>query len=411
MAVEVTDRNVYILGAGFSASAGAPLIHDFLDRSREFKDNPSSHLEKFERNYFQEVFDFRREVAQAREKVVIDLDNIEQLFGLVEISQRLEHIQPKVSESMVYLIAKTLQLATGAHLKRRRIGFSVNDEILKCITSLPSEFCEPSGTGSARYEVDLYVYFAGLIAGKLDDPELRKNRHDTVITFNYDLVFDHALRRNAIEPEYHIGESDTPASMEGSHPYDERFSVLKLHGSTNWGVCPDCKKGVVTLEEKVTDSPKEFGEKVCPECGKNSYQPLLIPPSWDKSEYREIMKPVWAKAVEELQKATRICIVGYSMPESDAFFKYLLTLALSKNHQLYKFIVVDLASTLGPIPTQPSHVGAEVVETRYKQLLEPLFQERRFSFYSQGFEMFLGNNRACGELGRGEVVGGNTYLH
>jgi len=29
------------------------------------------------------------------------------------------------------------------------------------------------------------------------------------------------------------------------------------------------------------------------------------------------------------------------MPESDSFFKYLLTLGLAENHQLYKLIVVD----------------------------------------------------------------------
>jgi hypothetical protein len=41
---EATDRNVFILGAGFSAGAGAPLIQDFLDRSRELHDDPSRSL-------------------------------------------------------------------------------------------------------------------------------------------------------------------------------------------------------------------------------------------------------------------------------------------------------------------------------------------------------------------------------
>jgi NAD-dependent SIR2 family protein deacetylase len=42
---EISDRNVFILGAGFSAEAGAPVIRNFLDVSRELFDDPDSGLE------------------------------------------------------------------------------------------------------------------------------------------------------------------------------------------------------------------------------------------------------------------------------------------------------------------------------------------------------------------------------
>jgi len=84
---EIRDRNVYILGAGFSAPSGTPVIHDFIDRSRIYFDNPSSNLDKMERQHFERFLDFKRRMSQASEKVTIDLDNIEELFGLVEISQ------------------------------------------------------------------------------------------------------------------------------------------------------------------------------------------------------------------------------------------------------------------------------------------------------------------------------------
>jgi len=86
---EASNHNVFILGAGFSREAGAPLIHDFLDMSRELFDDPDSDLDKEERSQFREVFEFKNRVSQAREKFRIDLDNIEQLFGLVEMSHRL----------------------------------------------------------------------------------------------------------------------------------------------------------------------------------------------------------------------------------------------------------------------------------------------------------------------------------
>jgi hypothetical protein len=147
---------------------------------------------------------------------------------------------------------------------------------------------------------------------------------------------------------------------------------------------------VVILFEKATASPAEFRARVCSVCGKKAFQPLLIPPSWDKSEYREIMQPIWAKAVEELRRASRICIVGYSMPEADSFFKYLMALALSENHNLYKFIVVDKS--------------AETLN-RYEQLLDPVFRERRFVPHEAEFATFLSMGNSLTELGRGELVG------
>jgi hypothetical protein len=184
--------------------------------------------------------------------------------------------------------------------------------------------------------------------------------------------------------------------------------LLKLHGSSNWGVCGNCLNEILVLQGKVTDSPGQFQSERCGKCGRQGFQPLLIPPSWDKSEYQGIMTRVWARAVAELKSATRICVIGYSMPQSDLFFKYLLTLALSQNHRLYKLQVVDKPISPGsPSPNQGFPPPGEL-EGRYRELLDPLFRERRFSFYPHGFEMFIGSgNQACVTLGRGEMLGGN----
>ncbi len=62
-----------------------------------------------ERERFSRVFAFKRSMGQAREKFTIDLDDIEKLFGLVEISQRLGEDVAETHDDIVYLIAKTLQ--------------------------------------------------------------------------------------------------------------------------------------------------------------------------------------------------------------------------------------------------------------------------------------------------------------
>jgi len=52
------------------------------------------------------------------------------------------------------------------------------------------------------------------------------------------------------------------------------------------------------------------------------------------------------------------------------------------------------------------------LEVRYRELLDPLFRQRRFSFYPHGFEMFVGTgNQACVALRRGEMLGGNMSYY
>jgi hypothetical protein len=54
---EFSNRNVFILGAGFSAAAGAPVVRDFLDCARQFYDDPVSGLDEHEREHFKKVFE------------------------------------------------------------------------------------------------------------------------------------------------------------------------------------------------------------------------------------------------------------------------------------------------------------------------------------------------------------------
>lgn len=390
---DVRDRNVYILGAGFSASAGAPLIHDFIDRSRLYFDDPSSNLDKSERQHFERFLEFKRRMSQAREKVKIDLDDIEQLFGLVEISQRLEPTSRDTRDSTVYVIAKTLEIATRSRM-RKRLGFSPAPGSRQTWAPPPTFEATP-GYDPPAYGAGLYDFFAALGSGLLDDPERRAFRANSFITFNYDLVLDDALRRVGVAPDYHLPPEYT--LTEDTHPSQSSCSVLKLHGSTNWGICFNCTKQVVVLDEKVTASPAEFTARICTRCNERRFQPLLIPPSWDKSEYRDIMKPVWSRAVEELKRAARICVIGYSMPEADSFFKYLIALALSENHNLYRFVVVD---------KNPQ------IAARYNDILDQMFSQRRLSLHvnEDGFARFVHSGLFRPELGRGEIVSGNIWM-
>jgi NAD-dependent SIR2 family protein deacetylase len=377
-----SNKNVFILGAGFSASAGAPTVSEFFDRSREFFDNPTKRLEEAEYLQFKRVFEFRREMAVAREKITIDLDNIEDLFGLVEMSQRLGGASKETRDNTVYLIAKTLELTTrGA--KRSVVSW----ESPKGHEQLLKQFEYREGACSA----DVYHLFAGMLGGLLDEPSERMNRTNTVITFNYDLVVDDALHWAGFAPDYALDPDIVQFPAEWK--FDRTIPVLKLHGSTNWGVCSSCS-AVVVLPPLLATSPAQFLKDKCKGCGtEGGFRPLLVPPSWDKTDYKEFMGPVWKRAVDEIASATRICIIGYSMPTTDAFFKYLITLALARNPGLYSLTVVDL-----------SHEPECALLKRYGEMLVPIFKQRRFHFFSGGTEMFLANEGTYRQLGRGELL-------
>lgn len=392
-----SDRNVFILGAGFSREAGAPLLNDFLDRSREFYDDPSSSLDKQERAQFGEVFKFKREVAKAREKFRIDLDNIEQLFGLVEMSNRLGAASSATRDATVYLIAKTLQLALAGAPNRPRVSVSLKSGWVPPGSMARDVRRAPYGGGDT-FDTDVYTHFALLLSGQYDDQDKLPSRSSAVITFNYDLVLDDALVRIGAKPDYRLvdAKSEEPAQGSTSVP------LLKLHGSTNWAICGRCDR-VHVLGEKATADPREFRSTPCDECGETGLRLLLVPPSWDKSEYSKVMQPVWKSAIEELKAATRICVIGYSMPETDAFFKFLLSLGLAENDRLYKLVVVDyVVSRLGVGDWQEPN--SEGIENRWKRMLEDVFVTRRFRFHAEGAASFIRSGLAY-ELQRGEQIG------
>ena len=69
--------------------------------------------------------------------------------------------------------------------------------------------------------------------------------------------------------------------------------------------------------------------------------PLIVPPSWDKAQFKEILGTIWNEAGREIKEAKRIFIIGYSLPETDLYFKYLLYTTLSFNKNDPEIYIVD----------------------------------------------------------------------
>jgi hypothetical protein len=103
--------------------------------------------------------------------------------------------------------------------------------------------------------------------------------------------------------------------------------VFKLHGSLNWAY-PGQRGKKLTAFQSYSDVLAA------------GFTPSLVPPTWKKGFYSQ-HEDVWTGAVAALASATRIVVIGFSMPATDQHFRYLLASGLRSNISLRQLVFVD----------------------------------------------------------------------
>lgn len=87
------------------------------------------------------------------------------------------------------------------------------------------------------------------------------------------------------------------------------FSVIKLHGSFDWGICKECNKiGLFHWHLR-----RFSYNKRCKYC-KGILEPFIILPHEKNNKKIDVL---WNKSKENLRKAEKITIIGYSFPLYD----------------------------------------------------------------------------------------------
>jgi hypothetical protein len=109
----VTDKVVYLLGAGFSAPLGLPVMSNFLAKS---KDMYFSYRDRFE--YFPKVFDTIREMSVSKNYYDADLFNIEEILSILEMRELVEG--GRLKRSFVRYIIDVIEHSTPPVQDRRR---------------------------------------------------------------------------------------------------------------------------------------------------------------------------------------------------------------------------------------------------------------------------------------------------
>lgn len=169
---------------------------------------------------------------------------------------------------------------------------------------------------------------------------------DSIITTNYDILFDKALYELVFKEKYFLTDlflgsdfrdpfSDDDAMVDPGKTID----LLKLHGSLNWLYCPRCQRMYVTsFTNSVLYLVKRKSKKPDPDitcfCGFFPLDGLIVAPSAYQDITNPHLKSIWMNAYHVLENANEWHFAGYSLPGEDLAVRALLHRAKeSRRHQ------------------------------------------------------------------------------
>jgi hypothetical protein len=276
------DRVVYLLGAGFSAPLGLPVMSNFLLKSKDlFASDPTRY------GHFSEVFDKIRDMSVAKNYYATDLFNIEEILSILEMNSFLEGGRPK--NLFTKYISDVIQYFTPP---------------MKPVPGAPSNWQDVIFGTEVPWRG--YGYFAlnlcnlvlkqepnGLACFRNGQPTAQYS----VITLNYDMVLENVIQfvrdRAMMAGELGFG---------GPKRKQEMTLLAKLHGSADGGI--------------------------------------IVPPTWSKGAHPEIV-PVWGEAKKALREANHIRVIGYSLPTADTYIRYLFKSAVLDSSNLKSIDVLS----------------------------------------------------------------------
>ena len=276
----MTGHTVLILGAGFSKPAGGPLLSDLLSESF-----------------------VSRSVANP--------EALSALVGLLTEHKEQHNTTTTTVEGLFTEIWR--EARTGGSL-------SWNDRIWpadELLTELSKHLAAVCGNIRLRRSSHLWSIYIDFL-----DAVLRQSRSLKLITFNYDLLQEQLLDDLRVRFDYAVDdvvEFDDDDRRRRLRRSGAQVSILKLHGSANWGICRGCRKASdvdhVTAFETAYVPIRRRG---CPWCGERYLESGIIPPILGKAGESRHMTPIWLSARKALKRAREIIVIGYSLPQSDA---------------------------------------------------------------------------------------------
>lgn len=312
-----TNKTAFILGAGFSKCADLPVQSEFstLITSDEFNTDIDKVITTAIKDFLKGVFGW----TAGKE-----IPSLEDIFTFIDLSAGSgHHLGIKYSPKTLRALRRMLIYRTFQIIDHR---FRYSEDIDKLLRHYKKSDC-------------------------------------SFVVMNWDIVLEkhlltvnHTKKLNYITPSYDWNDHSKGNSDDG-------IKICKMHGSSNWAYCENCKTLFYLLDEKLSlhkkvgliksdfrlfdekFSDKHFDnsiginqrEKKCKVCGFNSIASHIASFSYRKSFRTAAYSTIWYEAENILANADKWIFIGYSMPEADFELKHLIKSAeLRMKHKNFK---------------------------------------------------------------------------
>jgi len=267
------ERVVYILGAGFSAPLGIPVVRDFLIRAKDlYFGTPLLYA------HFEPVLTAIGKLANVKNYLDADLYDIEEVFSIIEMQKQLGVSVPDFAKFISDVVVSSTPPMPNSPPMQNGGHIWGNSAIWKLYGSFALALARMKLTSASSP----YSY-------EVTESSLTYD----VITLNYDRALETPLTR--LGERLGTGKLYHRPSTDEAVPKNSRLAILKLHG--------DAAEGTI------------------------------VPPTWDKS-VRDGVRQDWAEAYKKLSQANHVRVLGYSFPPTDTYFRYFLKASLANTQHL-----------------------------------------------------------------------------
>lgn len=277
------QRVVYILGAGFSAPLGLPVVRNFLEKAKDLFHFGSAKGDGRYDKMLREV----GKLAQVKLAFNADLTNIKEILSILDMKSQFDGTTALRDEFAAFVCdvvkqstpALTLAPAANPHRVLEDYSWGPYVAFVACLLNAVFWSEQVSSVNKRGPQAALHYW------GQHDNPGV----HYDVISLNYDCVLETAA--SAIGKAFggtQVVEFARDVASHVAHPTWPRLA--KLHGCVSDGA--------------------------------------IVPPTWRKVP-SDALAEQWTTAADILRHANHLRILGYSLPVSDAYIRYLLMAAAS----------------------------------------------------------------------------------
>lgn len=358
------SKTVFVLGAGFSRDAGFPLQNEILDRihSLEVMDVPPGALDKIAPDQAK-VLEFLTEVFAPGQT-----PTLEDVFTLLDQTiasraycggyawNKLDVVRDALRRAVLLPFhaagealdseAADFYRSIAAHLIQQRVAPGQRADPLgvislnwDCLLEDSIYWCIHSLDGPQRVDVDYCCFTTNLTESCTHKPSLLQK---AVGLFN--------------------------------------VKVMKLHGSANWMLCPNCNRLFTGLGSNESVWELYVTARSCPECervlaarggapqkGEPRIEPFFVTPTFVKVFDNPHIRMTWHNAYMDLAEAGEVVFIGYSLPEADYHVRTLLRRAIRPDAR----ITVVLTPKDDHKRNTPKHLRAFLPANRYRTFFGP----------------------------------------